>query len=66
MGASTTVEIPAEIKVRLHAAAEEEGVSDQTLAVKALEDFLFLRRFRKLRSEMSLNIRDEEVFDPVS
>lgn len=70
MSASLTVELPEEVKSTLGKAASEDGVSENVIAVRALQDYLFLRRFRKLRTEMVSNAArqytDEEVFDLVS
>lgn len=70
MSAILTVELPEEVKATLGKAAREDGVSEKVFAVRALQDYLFLRRFRKLRTQMisesEKNYTDEEVFDLVS
>jgi len=48
MSATLTLDLPKEIRDSLDKAAVEEGVSETTLAERALKDYLFLRRFRKL------------------
>ena len=70
MSATLTVELPEDVKSTLGKAAREDGVSEKVFAVRALQDYLFLRRFRKLRTEMISEsteaYTDEEVFDLVS
>ena len=70
MSATLTVELPEDVKATLGKAAREDGVSEKVLAVRALQDYLFLRRFRKLRTQMvsesEKTYTDEEVFDLVS
>ena len=70
MSAILTVELPEDVKSTLSKAAREDGVSEKVFAVRALQDYLFLRRFRKLRTEMisesKKTFTDDEVFDLVS
>lgn len=70
MNATLTVELPDDVKATLGKAAREEGVSESVFAVRALQDYLFLRRFRKLRerliAESERVYTDEEVFELVS
>ena len=70
MSVILTVELPEEIKATLGKAAREDGVSEKVFTVRALQDYLFLRRFRKLRTDMVSSAEkqytDEEVFDLVS
>lgn len=70
MNATLTIELPEEVKATLGKAALEEGISENAFAVLALKDYLFLRRFRKLRERMiaeaDKSYTDEEVFDLVS
>ena len=70
MSATLTVELPEDVKSTLGKAAREDGVSEKVFAVRALQDYLFLRRFRKLRTEMVSGSErpytDEKVFDLVS
>ena len=65
-----TVELPDDVKATLDEAAREEGLSESTFTVRALKDYLFLRRFRQLRTKMLADsgraYTDEEVFDIVS
>ncbi|MGI9108134.1 MAG: CopG family transcriptional regulator [Pyrinomonadaceae bacterium] len=70
MNATLTIELPEEVKATLDKAAREEGVSENAFVVLALRDYLFLRRFRKLRERMiaesEKTYTDEEVFDLIS
>ena len=70
MNATLTVELPEEVKTTLGKAAREEGVSENAFVARALQDYLFLRRFRKLRERMiaesEKSYTDEEVFEIVS
>ena len=70
MNATLTVELPEEVKATLGKAALEEGVSENAFAVRALQDYLFLRPFRKLRERMiaesDKSYTDEEIFEIVS
>ena len=70
MNATLTVELPEEVKATLGKAAREEGVSENVFAVRALQDYLFLRRFKKLSERMiaesEKTYTDEDVFEIVS
>lgn len=70
MNATITVELPEDVKATLGKAAREEGVSEKIFAARALQDYLFLRRFRKLRDRMAVesdkSFTDDEIFDIVS
>ena len=70
MNATLTVELPEEVKTTLGKAVCEEGISENAFAVRALQDYLFLRRFRKLSERMiaesETSYTDEEVFEIVS
>jgi len=70
MSSTLTLDIPKDISEPLSEAAREEGVSETTFAERALKDYLFLRRFRKLSqkmvSESEKPYSDEEIFELVS
>ncbi len=70
MNATLTLELPSDVKITLGEAAREEGLSEPAYAAKALQDYLFLRRFRTLRERMMAesdkSYTDEEVFELVS
>ena len=63
-----TIELPEKTKAALDEAVREEGVSTDKLVAAALEDYLFVRRFKNLREQMTAetNYTDEEIFDLVS
>lgn len=47
MSATLTIDLPDDVKATLGRAAREDGVSEDTFALGALEDYMRLRRFRK-------------------
>jgi metal-responsive CopG/Arc/MetJ family transcriptional regulator len=67
---SILVDLKDEIKAALDDAAREEGLSQNELIDKALQDYLFIRRFRNLRARMMSQagkaFSDQEVFDLIS
>ena len=72
MRETISISVPEEIKNELDEAVREEGLSRSDLVRQALREFLFIRRFRKLRSSMMVRgqahgvFTDEDVFDQVS
>ena len=64
------VDLKDETKAALDEAAREEGLSQNELIDKALQDYLFIRRFRNLRERMMSQagkaFTDQEVFDLIS
>jgi predicted transcriptional regulator len=70
MSATLTIDLPDNLKTILGKAAQDEGVSEKDFAEKALEDYLYLRRFRSMRERMiaesDRSYTDEEVFELVS
>jgi metal-responsive CopG/Arc/MetJ family transcriptional regulator len=60
------------VKRELDRVAQEEGVSRSDVLRQSLEDFLFARRFRRLRQRMMATAQaqgiytDQDVFDRVS
>ena len=70
MATGLIIELPADVQEELVAAANEEGMSEEVYAGKALKDYLFLRRFRSLREKMTADASraytDEDVFGIVS
>ncbi len=70
MSTTLTLELTDDVKAKLGKAATEEGVSEIALAGKALQNYLFVRRFRtlraKLKAESEREYTDEEIFDLVS
>jgi len=72
MRETVSISLPDEIKTELDQVVKEEGLSRSDLVRQAINDFLFIRRFRMLRGEMMVRAqemgiyRDEDVFDRVS
>ena len=52
MSATLTIDLPEDVKTTLGKAAREDGVSENAFAARALQDYLFLRHFRKLSDRM--------------
>jgi metal-responsive CopG/Arc/MetJ family transcriptional regulator len=69
---TVTVSLPQAVKRELDRVAKEEGVSRSDVLRQSLEDFLFARRFRRLRQRMMATAQaqgiytDQDVFDRVS
>ncbi len=67
-----TVTLPGQIRPLLDEAGQEENVSPSELIVRAIEEYLFVRRFRLLRERMVPQAQaqgiytDQDVFDHVS
>ncbi len=70
MEETLTITITPEMKATLSNITQTEGISLEKLVKKALEDYLFIRKFRALRSHMLQQTHtpytDEEVFEQVS
>lgn len=72
MSQSITVTLPADVKKALDDFASKELISPDELIRQAVEEHLFLRRFRSLRARMAAKARaqgvvtDQDVFDRVS
>ncbi len=70
MGTTIVIDLREETKAALDEAAREEGLSQNELIDKALQDYLFIRQFRNLRERMMSQagkaFTDEEVFDLIS
>ena len=70
MSAVLTIDITDEVKETLGKAAREDGVSENAFAARALQDYLFLRRFRTLREQMlaesDKSYTDEQIYELVS
>ena len=67
-----TISLPQAVRRELDRVAKEEGVSRSDVLSQSLEDFLFVRRFRRLRQRMMAAAQaqgiytDEDVFTRVS
>ena len=70
MSTTIVVDLKEETRAALDEAAREEGLSQSELIDKALQDYLFIRRFRSLRERMMSQAEkpfsDQEVFDLIS
>lgn len=72
MRETVSISLPEEVKTALDEAVAEEGVSRSDLVRQALQDYLFVRRFRRLRQELIPYAEaqgvysDEDVFKRVS
>ncbi len=72
MQESITLNLPRDIKVAMDDIILKEGISSGDLIREALQQYLFLRRFRLLRERMLTQAEaqdiytDQDVFDRVS
>lgn len=70
MSKSITLELPEKVESALTEATLEEGLSREAIVAKALDDYLFIRKFRRLRDRMlsqaERDYTDDEIFDAVS
>lgn len=72
MRETVSISLPEEIKSALDEAVAEDGVSRSDLVRQAVQDFLFVRQFRRLRRELILYAEaqgiysDEDVFRRIS
>jgi metal-responsive CopG/Arc/MetJ family transcriptional regulator len=64
------LELPDRIQVALEEAVREEGQSPSEVVTAALEDYLFIRKFRRLRARMLVQATekytDDDIFEQVS
>jgi len=72
MGKTVKVTLPDDVGTELREIARRNGTSQSEILRKALQDYLFTRRFRTLRTRMMANAQergvhtDEDVFGRVS
>lgn len=72
MRETVTISLPQAVRRELDKTAREDGVSRSDVLRQSLEDFLFVRRFRRLRQRMMAASQaegiytDEDVFTRVS
>lgn len=70
MAVTLTLSLPDSIEPSLREAAREEGVTESQIVEEAVRKFLFLRKFRRVRSDIQSQLdktyTDEEIFDLVS
>lgn len=68
MRKTITISLPKNVKQDLDKATAEEGLSRSDLIRESLRDYLFMRRFRQLRTRMIIKAQaqgihtDEDVF----
>lgn len=65
-----TITLTPKLKVILEDLIQTEGISPENLVEAAIEDYLFARQFRGLRSQLMQKARtsytDEDIFEMVS
>jgi predicted transcriptional regulator len=72
MRETVTISLPPDVRRELDRIAKEDGLSRSDVLRQSLEDFLFVRRFRRLRQRMMASAQaegvytDEDVFTRVS
>jgi len=72
MRETVTISLPQAVRRELDRIAKEDGVSRSDVLRQSLEDFLFVRRFQRLRQRMMAAAQaegiytDEDVFTRVS
>ena len=72
MRETVTISLPKNVREELDRVAKREGVSRSDVLRQSLEEFLFARRFRTLRSRMMAAAQaqgvftDEDVFERIS
>lgn len=69
---NVTVSLPEKISSDLNRIAKEEGLSKSQIVRNALQDYIFIKKFRALRSKMIAKAQaqgvftDEDVFEKIS
>jgi hypothetical protein len=67
---SITLDLPAKIESELVEITREEGTTPDEIITRALNDYLFIRKFRRVREKMQTPAKkiytDEEIFEMVS
>jgi predicted transcriptional regulator len=70
MNTQLTINLRDDIAVSLNKMAAKDGVSQNEIVSEALENYLFIRKFRLLRERMikktDIQYTDEQVFELVS
>lgn len=72
MRETVTISLPQAVRRGLDRVAKEEGISPSDVLRESLEDFLFVRRFQRLRQRMMAAAQaqgiftDEDVFERIS
>lgn len=66
------INIPSKLNEELELVTAEEGLSKSELVKKAIEDYLFIRKFRTIRKKMTPKAKnrgfksDEDIFEAIS
>lgn len=70
MKETLTITLSSDLKLALEDLTQAEGLSTDSLISKAVEDFLFIYRFRSLRDRLmqkaEASYTDEDIFEMVS
>ncbi len=72
MRATITISLPEEIRDELDELSKSEGLSRSDLVRQALQDYLFIRKFRRLRrqtlpyAQAQGFFTDEDIFEEIS
>jgi metal-responsive CopG/Arc/MetJ family transcriptional regulator len=72
MKSSITIALPEDLRKEIDRVSEVEGISRSDLIRQSVRDYLFVREFRSLRTELSgrspqgKRLSDEDVFEQVS
>lgn len=70
MSKSITLELPERVEAALVEVTREEGLSPNEVVATALDDYFFIRKFRRVRDKMLSQTQqvytDEEIFESVS
>jgi len=62
MKQSVTVSLPEKISTDLKKIAKDEGLSKSQIVRDALQDYIFIKKFRALRSKMMAKAQAQDVF----
>jgi len=62
MKQNVTVSLPEKISSDLRKIAKDEGISKSQIIRNALEDYIFIKKFRTIRSKMMAKAQAQGVF----
>lgn len=70
MSKSITLDLPERVEAALVEVTQEEGLSPNEVVATALDDYFFIRKFRRVREKMLSQAQqtyaDEDIFESVS
>jgi predicted transcriptional regulator len=70
MDDTLTITLTPELKATLAKVTQTEGISPESLIQEAIEDYLFIRQFRALRTQLiqksQTDYTDDDIFNIVS